>query len=213
MRRWWLPVVPATLVAILSSCYPGEISSTGETDLVVTGARPDYGFNKKTYYMSDEVICIELEEDRGDSCGDTFDADILAAVEAGLASYNYTRLPVTADPETADLLVLNAITVNVNIEIWTYWPGYYPPYWGCCYGGYPWWPVSGVTAWQSGTVLTLMQDPALESSAAEDAGDVWVGAMNGLAGTTDADARSRITRGIAQAFEQSPYLAGGSAAN
>ncbi len=213
MKRVGCSILVTGLVMVLSSCYPGEISNTGETDLVFTGARPDYAFNKKTYFMPDTVFYIQAEENAPDTFDHAFDADILAAAEAGLSSYNYTRLPLTADPETADLLVINAVAVNTNVTFWSYWPGYYPPYWGCCYGGYPWWPVSGATAWQSGTVLTLMQDPDLTDAGQEDAGEVWAGAMNGLAGTTESDARTRITRGIAQAFEQSPYLAGGSAAN
>ena len=195
------------LVAVLSSCYPGEISNTGETDLVVSGARPGYTFAKKTYFMPDTVFYIQADSMAPDTFDHAFDDDIDAAVAAGLAGYGYTRLDPDADPETADLLVINAIAVNTNISVWTWWPGYYPPYWGCCWGGYPWWPVSGATVWRSGTVVTMMQDPDLVDEG-EDGGNVWVGGMNGLAEGSTEGARTRITRGIAQAFEQSPYLDG-----
>ena len=191
MTRVGSSILMTGLVAVLaSSCYPGEISNVGETDLIVTGARPEYSFTKKTYFMPDTVF-------------------YLTSVAAGLQGYGYTRLPVTADPGTADLLVLNAIAVNVNVSVWTWWPGYYPPYWGCCYGGYPWWPVTGATTWRSGTVVTLMKDPSLETTGS-DGGEVWTSVLNGLAEGSESSSRTRITNGIAQAFTQSPYLSGAS---
>ena len=209
MKRVGCSIVVMGLVAVLSSCYPGEISNTGETDLVATGARPDYGFTKKTYFMPDTVFYIQSEENAPDTFDHAFDDDILASVETGLSGYGYVRLPVDSDPEAATILVLSAVAVNTNVSVWTWWPGYYPPYWGCCYGGYPWWPVSGATSWRTGTVVTLMKDPSLEVSGADgDGGEVWVGAMNGLAEGSEASVRTRLTTGIAQAFEQSPYLSG-----
>jgi len=154
MKRVGCATLVTGLVAVLSSCYPGDVTNITELDLVVTAARPDYK-KKKT-----------------------------------------------------DILVINAIAVNVNVSVWTWWPGYYPPYWGCCYGGYPWWPVSGATAWKSGTVVTLMKDRA-EETVNDDDGMVWVGGMNGLAEGSSDVARSRIVGGIDQAFTQSPYLSGG----
>lgn len=208
MKRVGCSILAMGLMAVLSSCYPGDISNTGETDLIFTGARPDYTFNQKTYFMPDTVFYVQADSMAPDTFDHAFDDDIVNAVAAGLGSYGFT--PV-ATPGAADVIVINAIAVNTNVTFWSYWPGYYPPYWGCCYGGYPWWPVSGATTWRSGTVLTLMQDPDLMSSANEDSGEVWAGAMNGLAEGGTADIRSRITRGIAQAFDQSPYLSGGTA--
>jgi len=205
MKRVGCSILMTGLVAVLaSSCYPGEISNIGETDLVITGARPEYGFTKKTYFMPDTVFYIQADSLAPDTFDHAFDDDILTSVRSGLSGYGFS--PV-ATPEAADVLVLNAIAINVNVSVWTWYPGYYPPYWGCCYGGYPWWPVTGATTWQSGTVVTLMQDPSLEVEGSDD-GNVWSGAMNGLAEGNESTARTRITGGIAQAFEQSPYLLG-----
>jgi hypothetical protein len=211
MKRVGGSILTTGLVAVLSSCYPGEISNVGETDLITTGARPEYPFAKKTYFMPDTVFYIQSDSMAPDTFDHAFDSDILASVRTGLSGHGYTELPESADPETADLLVLNAVAINVNVSIWTWWPGYYPPYWGCCYGGYPWWPVTGGTVWRSGTVVTLMKDPSLEV-VGDDGGEVWAGLMNGLAEGSEASTRSRITSGIAQAFSQSPYLAGGTPA-
>lgn len=210
MVRFLGPALATGLLVLLSSCYPGEISNTGETDLVVTGARPEYPFTKKTYFMPDTVFYIQSEENAPDTFDHAFDDDILSSTEAGLGGYGYTRMSPDADPGTADLLVLAAVAVNVNMSIWTWWPGYYPPYWGCCYGYYPWWPVSGATVWRSGSVVLLMKDPSLEVVSQEDGGEVWAGLMNGLAEGSGSEIRARILNGIAQAFDQSPYLAGSS---
>lgn len=208
MKRVGCSILATGLLAVLSACYPGEISNNGETDLVATAARPEYAFTKKTYFMPDTVFYFQDQENAPDTFSHAFDDDIDNAVQAGLGSMGYSRLPQDADPETADLLVLNAIAISTNVSFWTWWPGYYPPYWGCCYGGYPWWPVSGATVWRSGTVVTLMKDPALE--AGDDGGEVWGAALNGLAEGSESAVRSRITTGIAQAFLQSPYLSGSS---
>lgn len=209
MRKIWGSTVMLGLATVLTACYPGDISNTGEADLVTTGARPGYPFAKKTYFMPDSVFYVQQEANAPDTFSHAFDGDILNAVEAGLAGYGYTRLPATGDPEAADLLVLNAVALNVNLRVWTWSPGYYPTYWGCCGGGYPWWPAGAVQPWRPGTVVTLMKDPSLEVEG-DDGGNVWVGAMNGLAQGSDASSRSRIADGIAQAFAQSPYLSGGS---
>ena len=205
MKRVGCATLMTGLVVVLSSCYPGEVTSITETDLVVTAARPDYAFTKKTYFMPDTVFYIQADSLAPDTFDHAFDDDIDAAVARNLGAAGYTR---TTDLQGSDMLVINAIAVNVNVSVWTWWPGYYPPYWGCCYGGYPWWPVTGATTWKSGTVVTQMKDRAEETVNVDD-GMVWVGGMNGLAEGSDDLARSRIVGGIDQAFTQSPYLSGG----
>ncbi len=204
MKRVGGSIAMMGLVAVLSSaCYPGEISNVGETDLVASGARPEYGFTKKTYFMPDTVFYIQADSAAPDTFDHEFDELIYSTVRSEMSKKGYN---LADTPEAADILVINAIAVNVNVSIWTWWPGYYPPYWGpCCYPGYPWWPVTGGTVWRSGTVITLMKDEALETG--EDDGIVWVGALNGLA--EGGGGTQRISGGIIQAFDQSPYLAGG----
>ena len=205
MNRVGCATLVTGLVAVLSSCYPGEVTNITETDLVVSGARPDYTFTKKTYFMPDTVFYIQADTLAPDTFDHAFDADIDRAVARNLGAAGYTRID---DFESADIVLLNGISVNINVSVYTWWPGYWGPYWPCCFGPvYPWWPVTGATTWKSGTVLTIMLDKSLESG--DDNGEVWAGAMNGLAEGSEDLVRTRLVGGIDQAFTQSPYLSGG----
>ncbi len=162
--------------------------------------------------MPDTVFYIQLDSLAPDTFDHAFDDDIDAAMARNLGNLGYTR---TTDFDAADIVVLNAIAINVNLSVWTWWPGYWGPWWPCCGGGwYPWWPVTGATAWRSGTVAHFMIDKSLQTGGGDlgDNGEVWLGGLNGLAEGSQDVARSRIIGGIDQAFVQSPYLAGGTPA-
>ena len=85
--------------------------------------------------------------------------------------------------------------LNNYYYYYNYWCWYYPYY--CGWGwGYP-----SVSSYTTGTLLmTLIADGVDYITPS----DVWTGALNGM--LSGAYNTSRVTKGIDQAFEQSPYL-------
>jgi len=101
----------------------------------------------------------------------------------------------TDDPAVADLVLFPAVWTNTTIYYWyNNWCWYY---YYCGWGwGYP-----SASSYTTGTLLmTLVADgdDYIEPTR------VWTGAINGL--LSGAYSTSRVTRGIDQAFTQSPYL-------
>ena len=97
---------------------------------------------------------------------------------------------------------------NISGGIW--YPGYpgwgwwYPPCFGC--GGY--WPPTVVTyTWNTGTVVMTLFDGSSHGDGDDDVDAVWIGGLNGVL-SSSANGSVRISRGIDQAFTQSPYLGG-----
>jgi len=106
MKRVGCATLVTGLVAVLSSCYPGDVTNITELDLVVTAARPDYAFTKKTYFMPDTVFYIQADSMAPDTFDHAFDDDIDAAVARNLSAAGYTR---TTDQQGSDILVINEV--------------------------------------------------------------------------------------------------------
>jgi len=194
---------------ILAGCYPGEISSVDELDLVVTLRDKDTDFSAlTTYWMPDTVIhiCeIQVEEQEA-SCPNEldrrFDAQILSEVRENLQDMGFTEV---ADSSQADVFVVVAANATDNYGGYTY----YPWYWG----GYPGWgwyypPTTVVYEFTTGALLINMFDPNKADVANKRFGAVWVAAINGVLGE-GGNPQSRINTTINQAFRQSPYLGAG----
>jgi len=81
-------------------------------------------------------------------------------------------------------------------------PGWgYGPGWG---GGYPYVPV--VTSYTTGTLIIDMIDPNNPNTSEEIIPIIWSAFLNGLVTGSEASIQTRVTNGINQAFDQSPYL-------
>ena len=203
--------------AFSAGCYPGEIETAAQTDLVATfhmeGA--DYSANH-TFAMPDSIVDVSVAAGFDTSLNHAHDAAILAKVAGELTAMGYVRI----DPDTArpDMVILvSAITVD-NYDVWYSYPWY--PYWGW-WGGwdgyypygysanstyyYPWYPVT-VTGYTTGSVFIHMLDPDVVPSDSSQATPIWVAAINGLVTGTDQQILTRIDNNITQAFAQSPYL-------
>ena len=199
------------------SCYPGEITSIQDLDIVATFHDPDADFAaNRTYVIPDSVIHLgeildiedNIELDR------EHDELILSEVADNLEALGYVE---ELDPENnpPDVIVLVAAVASenwiayVSYPWWGYW-GWYP-YWPCCgpgWGiGYPWAPVVGTTSYEAGTVFVDMVDPDVVDVENEVLGTLWVGALNGILGSSSATTATRLSDGINQMFAQSPYLA------
>ena len=103
------------LVAGIASCYPGEIDSVGEADLVLTffDSTADFA-SVGTYAMPDTIIRISA--DQGSSAANEMvDAEILAQIEAEFTALGYTRVNVGGAAPDVIVLVSAART---DLDFW-----------------------------------------------------------------------------------------------
>jgi hypothetical protein len=121
-----------------------------------------------------------------------YNTEILNIIESNMSDLGWEKVD---DPENADLVLFPAVWSNTTVVYWyDYWCWYY--YYYCGWG----WYYPTYTTYTTGTlVMTLIPtDNSVEPYLA------WTGAINGLmSGSYDV---SRVTKGINQAFQQSPYL-------
>lgn len=195
-------VIAATI--ILSGCYPGGAEYVSDTDIVITNYNSDFDFKSvKHYYMPDSIRHITgdttTEPDRSQ------DEFILSELERNFEARGYVRIDTNdlnngEEPEV--IVVASALRVD-NYVIYGYYPGWC---WGWyCYPGYGWYYPTYVSSYETGTVFWDMFDPANVDDDNKIIKVEWTGAVNGVLGSKSNN-ESRLTKGIDQAFLQSPYL-------
>ncbi len=211
-----LPAAMTILLAGVASCYPGDINTVGEADLVLTFFDSTADFASiGTYAMPDSIVRI-TDEGGSSAANPVVDAQVLAQIEAEFAALGYTRVVVNgAEPDV--VVVVTAARVDIDYwfgggwwDYWGWWPGWGPGWGPCCYGpgyapGYPWGPVYGGTQ-SIGTLVITMLDPNMTPRQEMEIPAIWVGAINGLLQGSDASIVARLEGLIGQAFVQSPYL-------
>ena len=189
---------------ILSGCYPDGVEYTSDTDIVVTTHNSDFDFmSTKYYYMPDSIRHIT-----GDTTSDpdrSLDAFIIGELERNFEARGYVRYDKDDldNGEEPDLIVVASVLRVKNYVIYGYYPGWC---WGWyCYPGYGWYYPTYVASYETGTVFWDMFDPDFVDHDNETIKVEWTGAINGVLGTTTNN-QSRLTKGIDQAFVQSPYI-------
>lgn len=186
-----------TTAVVLNSCYPGDELTYSNTDIVATFYDKDANFATKiTYAMPDTIY--RLDED-GNPIVDpgSNDQAIIDKIKSELEDYGFTA---AATPADADVLVVSIVTTTSWVSggcYYDWWYGWWYPYYGWCYPVY--------YTYDTGTLLIAM----LDGDATEARTGLWVAALNGLLGDSNAGTQSRINQGIDQAFSQSPYLGAG----
>ena len=199
--------VPTLLVALLAlagyGCYPGDIESVTDLDIVLTQFDSTHVWAAPaSFFLVDSLVHLQDTTDPGNNITLTgaFDSLIVAETRNGLLAYGYTE---KLTPDSADYYV---IVSALAVKVWTVnvWYPYYP----CCYGGYGWYypPVYDVDSYESGTIFLDMYDQNQVDSTLQKLGRPWNGILNGLIGTTMAVTQTRLQEGICQAYAQSPYL-------
>lgn len=208
----------AVLGALLASCYPGDLTSVEDADIVVTAYDETFDFSTaSTWSMPDSVVAVSVDNPFAEY-GHLFDAEILAAVESHMNALGYTREP---DPETngADVVVLVQAAVSDIYGAYSFYPfdaswGWYPgwSHWGGTSDvrlHYPWTDVpAGVDLSDvpTGSIIIELVDPNAPVTTPDGPAFTvrWAAVLNGLA--ADITDVSRVTGAIDQAFAQSPQL-------
>jgi hypothetical protein len=188
------------LAFLVTSCYPEGIQYYEETDLVYTNYDQEFSFTSlANYAMPDRIVKItgSIVDDEGpEFIPEPYNTQILSKIESNMQSLGWNKV---SDPAQADLVLMPAVWSNTTIYYWyDYWCWYYPYY---CGWGWGWYYPGGVVSYTTGTMIMTMVkagDTSIEPARA------WTAALNGLlSGAYDL---SRVTKGIDQAFKQSPYL-------
>jgi hypothetical protein len=210
-------VILVGVVFILAGCYPGGAEYTSDTDIVITDYDQDYNFKSiSTYYLADSINHI-VEE--GKTPNYSLDGYILGELERNLDALGWTRIvDSTSNQPDVAIVVASVKVTNYNYYTMPWYPGWGwgwywkstdgTQYWG--YPGYGWYypPYYGgyYTSYETGTLAWNLFDPDLVDETNEDIYIQWVGAINGVLGSSTSNTKNRITVGIDQAFRQSSYL-------
>jgi hypothetical protein len=201
VRAWALTGVLAGLgLAAGLSCTPGSEITASESDIVATTHDKTFDFGAVTTYALADTI-VHLTDDGSDSplISRDFDDLVLSQVASRLDKLGWTSV---VDPGTADVVVVISATATANFSYYySYWGWYYPGYCPGCYWGYP----TATYSYTTGTLLIQMFHPENTDT---KVGGLWIAALNGVLDDSAANKQTRLTQGINQAFDQSPYLAG-----
>lgn len=193
-------VLILAFVGMLMGCYPDGADYTEELDIVYSNYDETYNFQSKgTYAMPDEIVLLTGDEnDPVDYVQDLYAGPILSQIEQNMTALGWTRVDLADNPDV-ELLPATWTTTTVFYGGGGYWCWWNPYY---C-GGWWYYPYPVVSGYTSGTLVMTMADPNVESGDGRIRA-VWTGAINGL--LSDVYSQDRVTKGVNQAFKQSPYL-------
>jgi len=191
----------AAIVFLLTQCYPAGPEYIDEMDLVYSNYDPAYTFTtKKTYAIPDKIMKIDDDLVNGDDPNyvkEPYATQLLDKMKVNMASYGWTLVSKDANPDVVLAPVAYMLTT-------TY---YYGGYWGGWYGGWYGWyyPYPVTTSYTTGSLVVNMLDPK-DVSADDKKRVVWTFVINGLLEGSTTYFVDRYTKGINQAYIQSPYI-------
>jgi len=185
------------IIFLMVSCYPGEIESYDETDIVYTNYTETFDFSSKgTYSIPDKIVKITgnlVDGEDPEYVKEPYNTQILNRIEQNMTDLGWTKVD---SPEDADLALMPAVWTNTTVVYWyDYWCWYY--YYYCGWG----WYYPTYSTYTTGTMvmgLVANGEEYIEPSV------VWTAAINGL--VSGSYNTTRVTNAIDQAFKQSPYL-------
>lgn len=195
-------VIPVFFAVIFSSCYYDYgLDSDTNYDMVVTLYNNNYDFATVQNYYLDPTV-RSLDGGNTSSYGST----IISTLTSNLNELGWNQITDSATarstPNTVFVGSGEFTTTTTEVSCGYGYGGYYGWYYPDYYCGYSY-------TYTTGTVAILMADLSLPLTDGKTAIQ-WSGTLNGLTnssgGSTGGTPQQRITKGINQAFEQSPYL-------
>lgn len=198
----YLPGIVAVLIILLSGCYPKGPEYNSDYALVVTDYDPEFDFgSRKTYYMPDEIHLETNIENIDKERIEEFEELVLDLIATNMQQRNYTRIDTAGAQEPDMIIGVSALAIeNTGVgwvpgPCWSWWCWYYPN----------WYPVG--YSYSTGTVIIQMGVPDGVIDFVDDDADLaWLGALDGLLSSSVNNNQAGVTKGINQAFEQSPYI-------
>ena len=194
-------------LALLGACRPYYYYETyDQTDMVLTVPEPDRDFEPlSTYALWPEVIDLtEHVEDPIDVDHARVDPVLLDAVERNMNRLGFAKV-ADAKADEPDVVAIIGVVAQENWYLYSYYYWYHGWYW--YYPGY--YPPVYAVSYPTGSVIVMLVKP--DEAVKDDAGElnapvIWVAGVWGSLSDNESYNLDRISDGIDQAFDQSPYL-------
>jgi hypothetical protein len=190
------------IVFLLTQCYPAGPEYIEELDLVYTNYDPACNFTAKhTYAIPDKIMKIDDDLINGGDPNfikEPYATQLLDKINQNMSNYGWTKVSKDANPDVLLAPVAYELTTT-----YYYGGGYWDWWYGGWYGWYYPYPVT--TSYTTGSLITTMLNPN-DLSPDGKMRAVWGFVINGLLEGTSAEFASRYSKGINQAYTQSPYL-------
>lgn len=190
------------VVFLLTQCYPAGPEYIEELDLVYTNYDPATNFTaKKTYAIPDKIM--KIDDDLVSGGGPNFVKEpyatqMLDKINLNMSNNGWTKVDKDENPDVLLAPVAYELTTT-----YYYGGGYWDWWYGGWYGWYYPYPVT--TSYTTGSLITTMLDTK-DLSPDGKMRAVWGFVINGLLEGSATSFTDRYTRGINQAYIQSPYL-------
>jgi len=213
-RTWIVPAVALALALGVSACYEDYDLGYEDYDTALTQYNKEISFAKFKYFVMRDTIVHVYDTTKSDPLTSMrkYDKQILSLVSSNFIARGYERLADTSqigirgiDRDSVFVVGIGQITSEYTGYYYSY--GWYGGWYGWYYPYYP--PVYGGTyEYSTGTTLIDMVDYG-QTISEQKITSVWLGAVTGLAGDTQASVQTRLSNNINQLFIQSPYLYAG----
>jgi hypothetical protein len=218
------------IIAGFSSCYPVDDLLVEDLDVAATlydkvYYSPVSGVNKfeelLTFEVVDTIVHIIATGDE-DNMSRKHDEFIIEQVRLNMLKLGFVEEtnPDVNPPDVA--ITLSALSSEHEVYTWY-------PYWGWYWGYYPyknsdsdansqkvssaydyyypWYPYGTYYTYQSASLLMEMVHVARIDPEVEAIPVIWAGIVNGLMEQSQSTStQNRLSKGIDQCFDQSPYL-------
>jgi hypothetical protein len=227
IKKLLLPLI--IIIAGFSSCYPIDDLKVEDLDVAATIYDKTYydgptgSVNKfeslQTFVVVDTIMHL-VESGVTDDISHQYDAFILEQVRLNMLKLGFVE-ELHPDLNPVDVAITVSAMTSTH-EVYTWYP-YWGWYWG--YGGYypytgtktekivsapnyyyPWFPYNTYYSYQSGSILMEMVDVSRVNPGVEAIPVIWAGIVNGVLESSQSGLKNRLSVGIDQCFNQSPFL-------
>lgn len=190
------------IVFLLTQCYPEGPNYVDELDLVYTNYDPATNFTaKSTYAIPDKIMKIDDDLIAGHDPNfvkEPYGTQLIEKIKLNMANNGWTLVTKDKNPD----LLLAPVAYELTTTYY-YGGGYWDWWYGGWYGWYYPYPVT--TSYSTGSLVVTMLDPK-NLSPDDKLRAVWGFVVNGLLEGSNSEFTARYSKGIDQAFTQSPYL-------
>jgi hypothetical protein len=191
------------IVFLLTQCYPEGPEYYEELDLVYSNYDPGYNFgSSQTYAIPDKIMLIDDDLVNGEDANfvkEPYASQVLDQIILNMADNGWTKVEKDENPD----VLLAPVGVELTTTVYYGYGGYWDWWYGGWYGWYYPYPVT--TSYSTGSLIVTMVDPN-DLSPDGKMRAVWGFIINGVLSSSSADFANRVTKGVDQAFKQSPYI-------
>jgi len=191
------------IVLLMTQCYPEGPEYYEELDLVYSNYDAGYDFTaEQTYAIPDKIMLVDEDLVNGGEPNfikEPYATQVLDKIKLNMADKGWTLVSKDKNPD----VLLAPVGVELTTTVYYGYGGYWDWWYGGWYGWYYPYPVT--TSYSTGSLIVTMADPN-DLSPDGKMRAVWGFIVNGVLSSSSADFANRVTKGVDQAFKQSPYI-------